>query len=390
MAYSKKKRSSRRGSAKIYRWPSRTAQPYKRNTKYWNAKKLGGTIRRKRGKIALHQFTLGQINPFDPDVKGVRVPDDNAAPSSAFFSYDENTITTSSTNACCSAFFPTASNYRVDSNNNIGTSSWTWGASFAGSYNSAQLSAITSTYNVTRPVAHGVRIYCPLAPTAATGYAHVCLYVFNTYGATTWALPTSISQMTELPYYTRISLASLTQTPYILTNKFCDMTAFRYTDAGSNDQGNTSVGQFNIPHQWMVILIAVEGAPSTSACLSCESIIHTEGQTKAGGLNLDQRACPVSNRVMEQTSRVGQRTSPIHPDTPDGNAQALREGIQAVGNAARNVAETIREVRAAYSDSRDYFSRVIAGGTIGTAMAMTNGILGVNDRNRGAAGIGEY
>ena len=52
--------------------------------------------------------------------------------------------------------------------------------------------------------------------------------------------------MRDLPFYRKVTLASLTQSPLTVVNKFLDQTAFRYTDPSEQSAGyaNTSRGNF--------------------------------------------------------------------------------------------------------------------------------------------------
>ena len=66
--------------------------------------------------------------------------------------------------------------------------------------------------------------------------------------------------MRDLPFYRKVTLASLTQSPLTVVNKFLDQTAFRYTDPSEQSAGyaNTSRGNFHITHSWATIFVAVE------------------------------------------------------------------------------------------------------------------------------------
>ena len=71
-----------------------------------------------------------------------------------------------------------------------------------------------------RSVAHGIKITCPLNLTTAAGYVHIASYTLNTQGKSTWALPTTVAGIQDLPGYKRVTLQSLTQNPLIVVNKF--------------------------------------------------------------------------------------------------------------------------------------------------------------------------
>lgn len=314
---------------------------YKRDY-YGNRRNAAVRTLKRPARRYLSSFALAQLNPFDPGIRGVKVPDENTAPSSAYYAYDESSVTTSTTNASCVAMFPSVTAYRVDATNNVAVSSWTWPAGYGGTSNSNILTSVQNNMNVARPVAHGVRLVCPLAPTSATGFVHVCLYALNDLSQTTWNLPTTVAQMTELPYYKRLTLAALTQTPLVCGNKFMDMTAFRYLDAATSDVANTANGLFMVPHQWMCILIAVEGAPSGSTCLSMENVVHYEGQAKFGSLNISAKPCPVDKVDLERTSRVVQNADPVVVDEPSAWDRLLLFALNIYENpAARRAGNVI-------------------------------------------------
>lgn len=266
-------------------------------------------------QLALSQFARAQINPFDPSVKRVRVPDTSTAPSSSIFSYDESGVSMSTTNANCIYAWPGTLAFTA-ATNNVGVSSWTWPAGYAGGTAISSLTNIQNQYHLWRPVAHGMRISCGLAPTAATGFCHVCLYAMPLYDNTTWDLPTSISQMTELPHYKRVTLASLTQTPMIVCNKYLDETAFRYTSTESSELILTTTNTFQVSRQWMGILVAVDGAPSGSSSINVEIIGHYEGQSRAGTINTDRPAQTANADDMQRTSHVVQDVTAAGMDEP--------------------------------------------------------------------------
>jgi len=111
-----------------------------------------------------------------------------------------------------------------------------------------------------RPVAHGIRITCPISPTTIQGELHLCLYPMSQATGSTWALPVNVSQMQRLPSYKRVPLAELTQKPMIYVNKYMDDTAFRYFDPNDTFLGNLGSGTnaFDFGNQWCCIVIAIE------------------------------------------------------------------------------------------------------------------------------------
>ena len=62
--------------------------------------------------------------------------------------------------------------------------------------------------------------------------------------------------------YRKVTLASLTQSPLTVVNKFLDQTAFRYIDTTEATAGftNASRANFHITHSWGTIFVALDGA----------------------------------------------------------------------------------------------------------------------------------
>ena len=175
-----------------------------------------------------------------------------------------------------------------------GAGSWTWPATFGGGVDVAQLSNIQAASTAYRTVSHGIRISCTLPPTTASGFVHIAVYAPSTYNTTTWPFPTTLSQMRDLPFYRKVTLASLTQSPLTVVNKFFDATAFRYIDTTEATAGftNASRANFHITHSWGTIFVALDGAPSASAAIGVEMILHTGDNCQAGATNNSSPAAP--------------------------------------------------------------------------------------------------
>ena len=100
-----------------------------------------------------------------------------------------------------------------------GASSWTWTAAYGGTTDSSRQSSVQSNTTFIRPVAHGIRLYAPTAPTSTTGFVHVCIFPQSELG-TSWVYPTTISAMNNAMFYQRFPLAMLTQKSVTVVNKF--------------------------------------------------------------------------------------------------------------------------------------------------------------------------
>ena len=218
-----RRRSTTRSSARAYRRrPSYRRRPVRRRASVARVyprrpAPLGLTSLSKT--IRKVPFLMAHIDPFLPVVRGVKVPDSNTMESDTALCTDEYSFTiTTGTNVKCAAFNPSLTSTVVGSTEGAGA--WTWAAAFAGGTDVAQLANIQAASTAFRTVAHGIRISSTLAPTAATGFVHIAVYSPSTYGATTWPFPTTLSQMRDLPFYRKVTLASLTQSPLTVVNKF--------------------------------------------------------------------------------------------------------------------------------------------------------------------------
>lgn len=315
----------RKQSDRTLRYRSRRVGKSRRGT----GGRIGSRRVRQTGRKAkpvrsvISQFLAAQLDPFDERSYGVRVPDDNTAPSSAFNTYDEYPLPLDGTNptfAVCWAFFPNPTMNLVPSTA-AAAASWTWPATFGSASATGKLSAIVAQYQVIRPVSHGIKVSSGLNPTSVTGFAHFALYAMSTFGKTTYALPTTIAQLADCPWYKRVPLATLTQNPMIVCNKFLDQTAFRYIDAASSEQINAIKGTFQIPNQWMVLLVAVSACSSAASTVAmvAEDLVHYEGCSIYTGLQMDQPAAMPSASTIEHTARVSGRTDASFTQAEQGS-----------------------------------------------------------------------
>jgi len=190
------------------------------------------------------KFVLAQLDPFDSaSCNGAKIPDSNTMPSVANSDCDIVNLSTTavSTDLSGIAFRP---GYTHGTVNATGGAALNWGAAFAtNALNRSKRAAYTAVIELTRPVAHAIRISSPLAPTSATGFVHLGLATEGIGGETTWTWPTTLAQMSGLQYYKRVTVASLTQSPITVINKWLDDTGFRYSmpnlavDATTNANG---------------------------------------------------------------------------------------------------------------------------------------------------------
>ena len=307
----------------------------------------GQEASRHSGRTDGQKFALAQVNPFDDQCQGCRVPDRSTAQSTNFYTYDSFVCGTDATYGLTAhAFYPNVSITKVGATPSS-ASTWSWSAAFAGSSQSSKYSSVLTNYNVSRICAHGIRISCPMTVTSATGYVHVCLFTESVYSQSTWTLPTSVSQMTNSPNYGRYTLQQLIESPLIVVNKFLSENAFGYRDP--NDDGHatnmsTIVANVNAaPFGWQTIMVCVEGAPNTSNPISVEVITHYEGQannSSSASETLRTGESP-SSSFMDAVSDGASRMSSAFFD----NANSVRDRMDEARETFTTAAETLNVAR---------------------------------------------
>lgn len=322
--YQRRASYSRRYTRK--RRATRSARPRRRLTR------RVARVRRAR-PVHMSKFVLANLDPFSPNADGAKVPDSNTYPSAVIKVEDEFNISTDAANGLAAvAYRPYTTGISV-AGTPASASSWTWAAAYGGTSNSSRQSAINSNYALIRPVAHGIRLYAPTAPTTTTGFVHVCVYPQSEM-STSWALPTSISQMNNCMFYQRYPLAMLTQKSVTIVNKFLDTSATRYIDPASDVAGGATDMSFQT-EGWATIIVAVESAPASTKVLVAESIIHLEGLPYISGLNNATPAAPFSIKSLEAVSRVAGHTP---ASVVQGEEQSyLAQAQEALGAGAASV-----------------------------------------------------
>jgi len=334
------------GSAAPRRKPTRRsyrrAAPYRRRAPVRRRRMAPAMPIRRSPRRRISKFELGQINPFDKNVYGAKIPDSNTQPSTTTVTEDRYVFTGSATDlAQCKAFLPNVVANAVASVDST-SSAWTWSAGFAGSSSSTSVNAVSTSFAGIRPVAHGVRISSQAAPTTITGFVHVAVFPLSTFGVTTWNLPINISQMAQLPWYRRFTIAQLTQTPVIVVNKFMDCTATRYSDPDSDLVSTATDATFQFGSSWCVILVAVEGQPVNGSNLSCENLVHYEAipqyGTGLGSVFGTSPAAPFNTEQLESVSRVAGRTGAVFVDEATSIQARIREVTSVISEGAQGAA----------------------------------------------------
>lgn len=332
-ARSRTRRSYRR------RQPYRRRRSYGRYTRSYgrrNAPRRQNAKRQKKG-VVMTKFTLAQIDPFNEKVYGAKIPDANTIPSSTCVIQDDYTLTGDAVyGTACQAYMPYLGRTRAVATASSATA-WAWPATFGGDA-SARLGSVVGNFNVVRPVAHGIRISCALAPTSVTGLVHVGIYTNTFLGATTWDLPINVGQLSNAVWYKKFPLSMLTAKPLTIINKIGDVSSQLYREPGSIMGANAGELSFQT-NGWGTIVIAVTGVPLSSVPLAVEGIIHMEGQPLSTGVLTSSPAADFNPAELAATSRVASVTDATMWEGAEPSH--LQEAVNAIHSGAQNAIEAV-------------------------------------------------
>lgn len=258
------------------------------------------------------KFAFAQLDPFEPKCLGAKIPDSNTIPSIAQSDTDQVAIAAPPTAGLlvAMAFNPSYASATLEAGQ-LGTPDPTqiqWTGTFKTRRNHT---TVVNSIEAYRPVAHALRISSALAPTAATGFVHIGLAVEsrrNETSATVPDYPRTVNEMTGLALYKRVTLASLTQSPLTLINKWIDDTGFRYDDPDAVYQflgsGSILAPSLNFQQSWGTLVIMVEGAPTTSSPISVEHLLLSEMLPRKDSFILGTQAAPNSSGTMSAVSTM--------------------------------------------------------------------------------------
>jgi len=317
---------------------TRRRAPLRRRARASTVRRRAPARRRQTSRM-LTKYELGQVNPFDNQVSGVKIPDSNTQPSDTARSEDRFSITTpANTFANAYAFLPNLAVSTV-SGTAFSANTWTWAASFGDVTASSNSSNYQSSFQAVRVAAHGVRISSQAAPTTVTGFVHVCLYPITTSSNSTWAFPNSISQMAQLPWYRRFTIASLTQRSVTVVNKFIDSTATRYFDPNSDLAATGTDLSFQFSGGWCAVLVAYEGAPASTSLLSIENLVHYETLQKIGASGSQSPAAQYNVSELEDVSRIATGGNAIFMEGEESSQ--IRQAMSILGRGVSAAAEYV-------------------------------------------------
>jgi len=173
------------------------------------------------------KFALAQLDPFHPAVSGAKIPDSNVQPSISTTDIEQVNIVSSATltDLNGAAFRP---NWTWATQNATPGAAVTWGVAYVtNSVNRTKRPGYNQAIELTRPVAHAIRLSSSLSPTTASGFVHVAISTETNFGAVTWQYPSTIAEISGCQFYKRVTLASLTQSPLTVINKWIDDTGDR-------------------------------------------------------------------------------------------------------------------------------------------------------------------
>lgn len=283
------------------------------------------------------KFALAQLDPFEPKCLGAKIPDSNTMPSIANQDIDQDSVSSGTSGQLAAvAYLP---GYQDSKYAATPGTAVTWSSTVISRRN---LASITTAIEAFRPVAHAVRISSGLAPTAATGFLHIGLAV-EAYrndelaGGAIPDLPKSVSDMTGLAHYKRVTIASLTQSPLTIINKWIDETAFRYCDV---DAKNSYVGNatnsfftsFNFNQSWGFIVLMLEGAPASQPVIAVEHLLMSEMLPRKEGFLIGTQAAPHSSGTMSAVSSMVQETDFGHTEAQQESY--IQQGINELARGA--------------------------------------------------------
>jgi hypothetical protein len=271
------------------------------------------------------KFMMIQADPFETKYFGAKIPDSSTLASISTpvqFNYTLTTDPVSQPNyAHAWAFYPSIVQNAVGLR---GTSPTSWDPQSPIFSDIPQKNAYCVQFEAFRPVAHAIRLSCPYAPTSTTGFVHIAIATETGYtdaGAVTNQssnLAFSLSQMSNYTFYKRVTLASLTQYPVTLINKWTDETAFRYQSPWAQEASTSpNALTFHIPWSWGTLMVAVEGVSTSTTTgsispLQAEVVLHTENIPNKQSTLVGSSAAPSSPETMAAVSQAVANTDFAH------------------------------------------------------------------------------
>lgn len=305
------------------------------------------------------KFVMVQADPFEPKYFGAKIPDSSTIPSIPTPIQYNQTLQTLNTSqpafAHAWAFYPSVS-FNFITALGLNASQWSFSAASATVQSAPQSASFQSQFEAFRPTAHAIRLTCPFAPTTTTGFVHIAIATetnmtaANTNTQHYTQLAESFSAMSGYTFYKRVTLASLTQSPITLINKWTDETAFRYQSPVAGPAvaagGSGGANQFQIPFSWGTLLIAVEGVststtPAAIAPLTAEVILHSECIPDKSSTLIGSTAASYSSSTLNAVSQAVAATDFSH--TEEQQDRTIGNYVAEVANAAGLSPRSVRD-----------------------------------------------
>lgn len=299
------------------------------------------------------KFVMVQADPFEPKYFGSKIPDSSTIPSIPTpIQYNQSLqtlITSQPSFAAAWAFYPSPNSSFVTALG-LNASQWSFSASNATVQSAPQQASFQSQFEMFRPTAHAIRLSCPFAPTNTTGFVHIAIATEATAtGAVHYTqLAESFSALSGYTFYKRVTLASLTQSPITLINKWTDETAFRYQapNVGEATSNQSNPMTFHVPYSWGTLLVAVEGAststtPGVFSPLQAEVILHTECIPDKNSTLIGSTAAAYSSGTLNAVSQAVAATDFSH--TEEQQDRTIGNYVAEVANAAGLSPRSVRD-----------------------------------------------
>jgi hypothetical protein len=322
------------------------------------------------------KFAFAQLDPFDSNSNGAKIPDSNTIPSIANSDVDLIPMAgpTTSGNLTAMAFRPQYTWSHIPAIEGVTLG---WGGAYATqALNRTKRPEVVSAFELIRPVAHAVRLCSPLAPTAATGFVHLGISTETNYAENTWTFPQTTGQMAGLAYYKRVTLASLTQSPITFINKWIDDTGFRYSSPVTT-QGSGSGVTFQSDFGWGVLIVMLEGAPNNATALSAEHLLLSEGIPQKTGVLIGTPAAANSPGTLGAVGVMSVQQEPFHTEAEQDSY--IQQGVNALARGAAQAGEAVFQNVAAPLLSRAGSAAVNTAATMAyNAIIGRGGLPGVN------------
>jgi len=366
----------------------RTSKYARRSPKYTRRSSVRRTSNAKKSKCRCvgeltpgAKFAMAQIDPFDSVCMGAKIPDSNTMPSLSTLDVENVAMRVPTATANCEAiaFRPQYKWGTIQGKGTAGGSVVDWGTTFAtNAIDRTKAATYASSIELTRPVSHGVRLSCPLAPTTVTGFVHIALANEAIVPGTTWEYPTTLADIAGMAYYRRITLASLTQSPLTIVNKWLDDTAFRYSNPVGvvSNPGTAGAAYLHTDYGWATIIVIVEGAPAGVSSLSAEHLLLSEGLPQKTAFLVGTSAAPNSPGTLAAVSTMVQEQEFTH--TESEQAGTVQRGLNSLAQGAATAGEHVFT-----SVAQPLLQRLGAAATYAAAgAAMRYGMPGINNEHR--------